>query len=251
MFLILLNLAVAPGLFLLIIFYFVDREREPMSLIFAAFFAGVGASIPVAILEILAKSFFAPLSQTIHPQVLQVSYMFFVVAPVEEVLKFGAVMAVVFVSRQFNEWYDGILYAMVAALGFATLENIFYVLSQGVAVGLLRFFLSVPAHALFGGIMGFFLSGAKFSRRKVPWLLGALFFPILLHSLFNSFLVSGHIVGVLMVIPLSIAMWVFLILAIRKGWKLRRAPRLVKASQNVKAREQEGEIGGTGEGEKR
>jgi RsiW-degrading membrane proteinase PrsW (M82 family) len=237
--LVLLNLAVAPALFLLIIFYFVDREREPVSLIFATFFAGVGASIPVAILEILAKYLFAPLAQTVHPQVLQISYMFMVVAPVEEVLKFGAVMAVVFVSREFNEWYDGILYAMVAALGFATLENIFYVLSQGVTVGLLRFFVSVPAHALFGGIMGFFLSGAKFSRRKALWLCGALFFPILLHSLFNSFLVSGHIIGVLMVIPLSICMWVFLIVAIRKGWKLRKAPRAVRVKEEAKGKEGE------------
>jgi RsiW-degrading membrane proteinase PrsW (M82 family) len=234
MFFVLLNLAVAPGLFLLIIFYFVDKEREPMSLIFATFFAGVGASIPVAILEIVAKFIFTPLSQTIHPQVLQVSYMFLVVAPVEEVLKFGAVMAVVYVSREFNEWYDGILYAMVASLGFATLENILYVLSQGVTVGLMRFFLSVPAHALFGGIMGFFLSGAKFSRRKALWLSGALLIPILMHSLFNSLLVSGNSVGVLMVIPLSVAMWIFLIVAIRKGWRLRRAPRLAKAKKAVK-----------------
>ncbi len=234
MFFVLLNLAIAPGLFLLIIFYFVDKEREPMSLIFATFFAGVGASIPVAILEIVAKFIFTPFSQAIHPQVLQVSYMFLVVAPVEEVLKFGAVMAVVFVSRQFNEWYDGILYAMVASLGFATLENILYVLSQGVTVGLMRFFLSVPAHALFGGIMGFFLSGAKFSRRKALWLSGALLIPILMHSLFNSLLVSGNSVAVLMVIPLSVAMWILLIVAIRKGWRLRKAPRLVKAKKAVK-----------------
>lgn len=225
MFLILLNLAVAPGLFLLIIFYFVDREREPLSLVFATFFAGVAASIPVAILEISAKFLFTPFSQTFSPQLLQVSYMFLVVAPVEEVLKFGAVMAVVFVSREFNEWYDGILYAMVASLGFATLENIIYVLSQGATVGLLRFFLSVPAHALFGGIMGFFLSGAKFSRRPFPWLVGALFFPIFFHSLFNVFLVSGQIFIILLVIPLSAIMWIFLIVAIRKGWKLKSAPK--------------------------
>lgn len=247
MFFVLLNLAVAPGLFLLIIFYFVDKEREPMALIFATFFAGVAASIPVAILEILAKALFTPFSQTVHPQVLQVSYMFLVVAPVEEVLKFGAVMAVVFVSREFNEWYDGILYAMVAALGFATLENIFYVLSQGVTVGLLRFFLSVPAHALFGGIMGFFLSGAKFSKRRALWLSGALLIPMLFHSLFNSFLVSGHIIGVLLVIPLSIGMWIFLIVAIRKGWKLRRAPRPAK---KVKGGAERGS-GSLGEGENR
>ena len=225
MFLILLNLAFSPGLFLLIIFYFVDREREPLSLIFATFFAGVAASIPIVLLEIFAKSLFAPFSRTVSQYVLQISYMFLVVGPVEETLKFGAVMAVVFLSREFNEWYDGILYAMVASLGFATLENIIYVVSLGATVGFLRFFLSVPAHALFGGIMGFFLSGAKFSSKPFLWLLGALLIPILLHSLYNVFLVSGKIYIILLVIPLSIIMWIFLILAIRKGWRLKSAPR--------------------------
>jgi len=225
MFLILLNLAVAPGLFLLIIFYFMDREREPFTLIFATFFAGMAASIPIAILEIFGKSLFSPLSQTVSQHMINISYIFLVVGPVEEVLKFGAVMAVVFVSKQFNEWYDGILYAMVASLGFATLENIIYVLSLGAVTGFLRFFLSVPAHALFGGIMGFFLSGAKFSKKPFPWLLGALLIPIVLHGLFDAFLVSGKVLIILLVIPLSIAMWIFLIIAIRKGWKLRKAPR--------------------------
>ncbi|OQX56279.1 MAG: hypothetical protein B5M53_02300 [Candidatus Cloacimonas sp. 4484_209] len=227
MFLILLNLALAPGLFLLIIFYFIDKEREPFVLVFATFFAGVAASIPVAILEIFAKSIFLPFSRVIPQHILQVSYIFLVVGPVEEVLKFGAVMAVVFVSREFNEWYDGILYGMVAALGFATLENIIYVLSLGLQTGFMRFFLSVPAHALFGGIMGFFLSGAKFSRKTFIWLLGALLIPIILHSLFDGFLASGNIYVTLMVIPLSIAMWIFLVLAIKKGWKLRKVSKKV------------------------
>ena len=239
MFYILLNLAVAPALFLIIIFYFVDREKEPMKFILGAFFAGVAATIPVAIIEILAKTFFTPFQQTVSPFFLQASYMFLVVAPVEEVLKFGAVMAVVYRSKEFNEWYDGILYAMVAALGFATLENIIYVFSRGAMVGLLRFFLSVPAHALFGGIMGFFLSGAKFSKRPFPWLLGGLVVPIIFHSLFNIFLISGQIYIILLVIPLSITMWVTLILAIRKGWRLRSAP--VKAQVKKKAPESTGE----------
>ena len=98
MFLILLNLVLAPGLFLLIIFYFIDREREPFVLVFATFFAGIAASIPVAILEIFAKSIFSPFSSVIPQHILLVSYIFLVVGPVEEVLKFGAVMAVVFVS---------------------------------------------------------------------------------------------------------------------------------------------------------
>jgi len=217
-------LAFAPGLFLIVIFYFVDREKEPLTLIIGTFFAGMAASIPIAFLEISTQFLFVHLVKNVSSNLAQISYMFLVVGPVEEVLKFGAVMAVVFASRQFNEWYDGILYAMVASLGFATLENIIYVIPGGPTVGLVRFFLSVPAHALFGGIMGFFLSGAKFSNKTFPWLLGALLIPAFLHALFDAFLVSGMTIISFMVIPLSIVMWFFLILAIRKGWKLRAAP---------------------------
>jgi RsiW-degrading membrane proteinase PrsW (M82 family) len=64
----------------------------------------------------------------------------------------------------FNEVYDGILYSVAASLGFATLENIMYVvMGGGYGVALLRALLSVPGHALWGVIMGYYVGRARFA----------------------------------------------------------------------------------------
>jgi len=52
----------------------------------------------------------------------------------------------------------------MAALGFATVENVLYVLSGGAGVGALRAALAVPSHAFDGVVMGYFLGEAKFAR---------------------------------------------------------------------------------------
>lgn len=66
---------------------------------------------------------------------------------------------------------DGIIYAVAASLGFATVENIAYVLEGGFAVGVLRAVLSVPGHAFFGALMGFYMGVAKHaSTGQARWL---------------------------------------------------------------------------------
>ena len=57
---------------------------------------------------------------------------------------------------------DGIVYATAASLGFATIENILYVLDGGLAVGIVRAIASVPGHVVFACIWGFALGTAKF-----------------------------------------------------------------------------------------
>ena len=57
---------------------------------------------------------------------------------------------------------DGIVYATAAGLGFATIENILYVLDGGIAVGIIRAIASVPGHVVFACIWGFALGTAKF-----------------------------------------------------------------------------------------
>jgi ribosomal protein S18 acetylase RimI-like enzyme len=79
-------------------------------------------------------------------------------------------------------------------MGFATLENVLYVtnyaqVGRGLEVGLQRMFLSVPAHATFGVVMGYFVGKAKFNRSRGFWLslaglLGAVFF----HGTYDFFL---------------------------------------------------------------
>lgn len=69
------------------------------------------------------------------------------VALVEELYKALFVYKKGYNNKAFNYMYDGIVYAVFTSLGFATLENILYVLEYGQSAALLRALVSVPAHA--------------------------------------------------------------------------------------------------------
>jgi RsiW-degrading membrane proteinase PrsW (M82 family) len=112
-------------------------------------------------------------------------------------------------NRNFNEKFDGIVYAVSVSLGFATVENLFYVFSENsMQVGLLRAFTAVPGHAIFGVVMGFYLGLARFSEReKGKWLLRAFLVPWLLHGIYDFLIMSGHPLLILAFIPFLIFMY--------------------------------------------
>jgi protease PrsW len=113
------------------------------------------------------------------------TFFLFEVGLIEESLKFFAVRIYAYNSKMFNEPMDGLILGVVAALGFATVENIFYVLSSGILTALVRAIVSVPSHALFGAVIGFYLGEAKFHRRPILILKG-LAAAIILHALFDT-----------------------------------------------------------------
>jgi len=85
-------------------------------------------------------------------------------------------------------------------MGFATLENIGYVYQNGMGTGILRMFLSVPAHATFAVLMGYYMGLAKFDEtNRKKYLLLAILLPVLFHGTFDFFLFLGstplHFVG--------------------------------------------------------
>ena len=110
------------------------------------------------------------------------------------------------------EKFDGIVYAVFISLGFALVENILYVFgdSDGASVGILRAVTAVPAHALFGVVMGYHFAIAKFepSHRAIEFVL-ALAFPILLHGLYDFWLMSENGYLLLLFIPYVIVLWIF------------------------------------------
>ena len=117
---------------------------------------------------------------------------FIYIAFTEELFKFLILVIVFYPKPQFNEPYDGIVYAGFISLGFATLENLFYVIDKGFAVAIVRMFLSVPAHAIFVVVMGFFVGGAKFFRGKKVTFLGlGLLGAVFLHGFYDYFLMAG------------------------------------------------------------
>lgn len=95
--------------------------------------------------------------------------------------------------KAIDEPFDGIVYAVMVGMGFATLENIGYVLQHGMGTGIVRIFLSVPAHATFAILMGYHLGLAKFdavNRKKYLFL--AIFWPVVFHGTYDYFLFLGN-----------------------------------------------------------
>lgn len=156
-------LAVAPSLALFLFFYLRDRERKaPAKTILITFLLGAAALVPAALVSFCLEQLTGWRADA--PGVLQ-SFLgaMLVVALVEESAKYIVVRFYCYHRREFDEPYDGILYSVIAALGFATVENIYYVLAHGAGTGVVRALVAVPNHAFDAVLMGFFLGLAKFA----------------------------------------------------------------------------------------
>ncbi len=174
-----------PGLFWLWFFLRLDKLRpEPRRLIALTFLLGCVATIPAGILELV---FLADDLMESAPDLFSVAAaMLLVVGPVEELCKFGAVRLGAYRSLYFDEPVDGLVYAAAASLGFASLENLLYVLSYGPAVMVVRAPLSTVAHLAFGSIWGYALGQHYDSGGQRQFLLiGSLALAAAVHALFN------------------------------------------------------------------
>jgi RsiW-degrading membrane proteinase PrsW (M82 family) len=202
---ILVALAIAPGLFWL--WYFRRRDHlrpEPRALVARVFFLGVGAAVAAALLELAVFGVTGIDSERPDWGVIPTALL---IGLIEEGTKFAAVYAGVYRHHEFDEVVDGIIYAVAASLGFATIENVAYVLQGGFAVGVLRAVLSVPGHAFFGALMGFYMGIAKHtSTGQARWLAYGLALAIGAHALFNAMLLTQSALA-LAVLPLTALLW--------------------------------------------
>jgi RsiW-degrading membrane proteinase PrsW (M82 family) len=189
----LLVLAIAPAVFILWYVYRKDcYEPEPLRLVVRVFLLGGLSVIPAALIEspfpsgIITSSVVAP---------------FF-----EELIKFGIVFFFVYRLPEFDEPVDGMVYAAAAGLGFAAVENIFYVLEGGIAVGVMRAIASVPGHMIFSCIWGYALGRAKFQKGagRGPIIIAGLAGAIILHGIFNFSLEVYEAAGLIFILVLMI-----------------------------------------------
>jgi RsiW-degrading membrane proteinase PrsW (M82 family) len=122
---------------------------------------------------------------------------FFKVALVEEFSKFIFIRFILYNNKNFNEPFDGIVYACMVGMGFATLENIIYVFQYGAPTGFIRIFTAVPAHATFAVLMGYFLGKAKFTHRKeLYYSFLALLIPTAFHGAYDYFWFIAYVPGI-------------------------------------------------------
>ncbi|MGB3478003.1 MAG: PrsW family glutamic-type intramembrane protease [bacterium] len=213
MIVVLLLIALAPCLFMMWYFYHRDKyEPEPKKKILKIFVLGAVMVIPAAIVEtILLSGLNALVGGIINIFIMS----FIIIAPTEELLKFLAVKRWIYRSSEFDEVMDGIVYTVAASLGFATIENILYVLQHGIGTGIARAFFAIPGHAFFGALMGYYIGRAKFNKEKEKRLiLKGVLLAIFLHGLYD-FLLFTQTVLALLVIVLIIVLWLF----VRKNLK--------------------------------
>lgn len=205
----LLIIAVTPAIALGLAAYFTDRfDREPLRLLIKVFLWGCLSVIPTIIVERSLSAF------NIFSGLLASVFTAFLVAGLtEEFFKREVVLRIVYRSRAFNEKLDGIIYAVFAALGFATVENIMYVLvsySANPYVGISRGIFSVPTHVLLGVTMGYYLSLAKFSYNENferMYLRKALTIPALLHGFFDFILMADVPILLTLFVPYVLYLW--------------------------------------------
>ena len=192
----LLLLAVAPAMVIVLYIYFKDKfEKEPIKLLVKYFL--LGATVSIFITAILGTLFSVAFPLTDEKSILQQFIKaFVVVAFVEEFSKYVLVRFGAQRNKEFNEPFDGIVYAVMVSMGFATLENVLYTFQYGAATGITRAFTAVPAHATFAILMGYYMGKAKFSSNKKTLNLFGLFAATIFHGAYDFFLFIDFVPGI-------------------------------------------------------
>ncbi len=220
--------AVLPVIIWLVYIYKKDSlTPEPVGQLIKAFLYGVASVfVSFAISTPLGKLGLYPAETVTITDAIRDA--FFAAAVPEEIAKFAMLWLVLRNNKHFDEKIDGIVYAVCISLGFAALENIFYLFgnyAEWVSVGISRALFSIPGHMCFGILMGYYYSLVKFSpqpstKNKIMVLAA----PIIAHGVYDAILFIANVTpvvsGVIMLVFLAFCykMWQYAHKKIDEHW---------------------------------
>jgi RsiW-degrading membrane proteinase PrsW (M82 family) len=168
-------MAAIPAVLWLGFFYLMDRhEPEPKQLV-----AGVcvlGALIAGPLADFVQYQAVPPVALTVPGlsafSVDRVIHAVLVVGLSQEMCKYAVVRYTIYMSREFDEPMDGIVYMMACGTGFAVWVNYHRLSGQNhevyLSIGAAQAVVTTLAHASFAGLLGYVMGRAKFSRRSAP-----------------------------------------------------------------------------------
>lgn len=193
-FILISTLSLLPCVLWLWYFAGYSRYKRPSSRLIALTFAlGALVTIPALALNYAGQQSFVHLFG--RSDTTRLAILFFIVAPVEELVKLLVVYAYPYRRPEFDEPLDGVVYSAAAALGFAAVENAVYMAETGPMLVLLRGPLTNPGHALFSALWGLSLTQAKAApnlvRSRLPIVAGGWIAASLLHGVFDLLLVAA------------------------------------------------------------
>jgi protease PrsW len=202
------------------------REPEPRLLVLFAFVNGCTAAGLIAHFRPRIEFLMPPLGG-LAAELLDA---FVTTAIPEEAVKLAAVCLACLWSRQWNEPMDGIVYGVAAGLGFASVENVYFLSATGepwLVAG--RAFTANLAHATFTGGAAFFIGLARLRyRRGLLLAAGGIALAVLFHGAYDLFLFAlpkWNVVSLLLVLPLALAL-----LGLRIRWAQEQQARLVRGA---------------------
>ena len=184
-----------PSRLLLIYIYKRDViSKEPTKELVKAFIGGCGVVLLDLILLLPFQLTLGDAEGWSNPIISAFGQAFLEAGIPEELCKFTMLYLLVWKSPEFDEHFDGIVYATFISLGFACIENIMYVFMGGVGTGVMRAITAVPGHFFFAVVMGYYFSRAKFdpANRKAN-MLKAIIYPMIIHGIYDMilFLMNG------------------------------------------------------------
>jgi len=189
-------LSAIPAFGLAAYVWYSDVSNEPLSLLVATF-----------MLAVLTATFAAVINSVLGPSfrsigaIGMVLFFFLVVGPVEETVKLLAVRLYAYTDPRFDAVIDGAVYGAFAGLGFATIENLLYIIQRvdtaelAVGVGIIGAgegiaayrALAGPGHVIYSAFAGYYLGLAKFNPEdRGPILIKGLLIAAGIHALYNS-----------------------------------------------------------------
>lgn len=229
--------ALLPAVALCVYVFKKDRvEKEPVGLLLLLLGLGALSCFPAAyteefIIGIIDDIFGSMIATDLSVRLYFATYYTVGVALVEEGFKFLIMYFITRKNKNFNSLFDGIVYAVFVSLGFAGLENIFYVLDYGWKNAIMRGIMSVPGHMFFGVIMGYYYSmwhmsnkaaemernlksaglltfkAKEFSGRK--FIILSLLVPVLIHGFYDYCCTIGTTLAVIALYALVIGLYIY------------------------------------------
>lgn len=204
----LIFLAILPGLLICFLLFKLDKfEKEPILHLSICFALGILCCFPAMKLEMWGDQLGYDENQGIGTLLV---FSYIVVALSEELVKYLVLVFYPFQRKFFNEPLDGIIYAVMIGMGFATLENILYADRFGLQTIIVRAFTAVPAHAVFAIIMGYYVGLAKFDlKNRKKYLAFGLLIPVLIHGTYDVFILQEYYEWLMVLATLTLSISTF------------------------------------------
>lgn len=185
------RIAIIPGLVIIIYIYSKDKvEKEPIGLILKLILYGSLCCFVAGTAEQIISNYVP--SFPVGSLGEAATEAFLVAGFCEELTKYLALRIGSWRHPAFNYHFDGIVYGVSVAVGFALLENLMYVSQYGLTTAIARAFTAVPLHAMCGIVMGILYSYSKKASKRGNHLISLFFsmlawiLPMIIHGIYDT-----------------------------------------------------------------